>query len=228
MSTPINVYYVYAYLRNSDSETGKSGTPYYIGKGKRNRAYEKHGLVPVPDKSNIIFLYKNLPESEAYKLEISLIAKYGRKDLGTGILLNRTNGGEGGIPPGGIPWNKGKKGAQKAWNKGKTGYLSEESLLKISKSSTGRKQSQATINKRSKAMMGKNKGKPSPFKGISRLDLKGKPSPNKGKVSPLKGVPGRIWSEEEKLALSNTKKGQPWSQARRDAQNRKKQDEITS
>lgn len=88
-------FYVYAYLRNKDSSTGKAGTPYYIGKGTGNRAYVKH-YAPLPkDKSNITFIKQNLTEQQAHDLEIDLIAKYGRKDLGTGILHNRTNGGEG-------------------------------------------------------------------------------------------------------------------------------------
>ena len=51
---------------------------------------------PVPkDKKRIIYLKKNLTEEEAFKHEKYMIAVLGRKDLGTGILRNLTDGGEG-------------------------------------------------------------------------------------------------------------------------------------
>jgi hypothetical protein len=91
-----NIFYVYAYLRSSDSTIAPKGTPYYIGKGSNGRAYQYHRHIPVPkDKSNIIFLESNLSENQAFYIEKFLIKCYGRKDLGTGILLNRTDGGEG-------------------------------------------------------------------------------------------------------------------------------------
>lgn len=82
-------YYTYAYLREDK-------TPYYIGKGKGNRIYSKQRTIKPPkDKSRIIFLKQNLTEKESFKHEKYMIAVFGRKDLGTGILHNRTNGGEG-------------------------------------------------------------------------------------------------------------------------------------
>jgi hypothetical protein len=90
-------FYVYAYLRDVDSEAAKAGTPYYIGKGSKNRAWDKHrkGLKVPNDKKRIIILENNLSLIGALSLERFYIRWYGRKDLGTGILHNMQDGGEG-------------------------------------------------------------------------------------------------------------------------------------
>jgi hypothetical protein len=114
------IYYTYAYLR-------EDRTPYYIGKGKGNRIYDKQkNIKPPKDKSRIIFLKKNLTEGEAFRHEIYMIDVFGRKDLGTGILHNRTDGGEG--ASGCIPSEETRRKMSDA-KKGK--LLSEEHKLKM-------------------------------------------------------------------------------------------------
>jgi len=89
----MNIYYVYQYVR-------EDRTPYYIGKGSKRRAWEKHkranGCDLRPrDRSKIQILKNNLTQQEAWNLETALIEKY-KRIIDGGILVNSNLGGEGG------------------------------------------------------------------------------------------------------------------------------------
>ena len=162
----MNIYYVYAYLR-------EDGTPYYIGKGKGKRAYNKHGNLPVPkDNSKIIFLHKNLLEKEAFELECQLISHYGRKDLNTGILRNMTNGGEGNS--GYIYTDDHRQKLKNALTNKKRIPFSEETRQKMSKAK--KNMSAETKQKISNAKKGKKQSSEhianhaAAIKGISRSE----------------------------------------------------------
>lgn len=76
-------FYTYMWLR-------EDSTPYYVGKGSRARAFRKGS----PPRERII-LEQHAREEDAFEAECFLISFYGRKDNGTGILRNHTDGGEG-------------------------------------------------------------------------------------------------------------------------------------
>jgi hypothetical protein len=90
MASGKNQYYIYSYLREDYS-------PYYIGKGSGKRAYNKgpKEVKPPRDKSRIRILKADLTEEEAFLLEKLYILMFGRIDSGTGILRNRSDGGDG-------------------------------------------------------------------------------------------------------------------------------------
>lgn len=124
---------VYRHLKKDNGDT------FYIGIGNNKRPYlkkdrndfwyktiNKHGYV-------IEILYDNLSWEDACELEILLISLYGRRDLGTGCLVNMTNGGEG------------VKGL----------ICSKETRLKLSKKAKLREISKETRSLMSKSMKGR-------------------------------------------------------------------------
>jgi hypothetical protein len=191
----LNRFYTYAYLREDK-------TPYYIGKGTGKRIYSTNrSIKPPKDKSRIIYLKQNLTEEEAFRHEIYMIAVFGRKDLGTGILQNLTNGGEG--MSGCIP--------------------SEETKRKLSEESKGEKNnfygkthSEETKRKQSEVKIGKNN--PNYGKTHSEESKRKISEAHKGKIFSeetrrkiSEAGKGRTHSEESKRKISESKKGKTLS-----------------
>ena len=86
---------IYKHLKKGTDEV------FYIGMGTPTRPYIRNGRSNWWDKVvakygyDIEIIEDSLSDEEAKCLEIKLIAKYGRRDLGTGTLVNMTDGGDG-------------------------------------------------------------------------------------------------------------------------------------
>jgi len=179
--TDDNIFYVYQYLR-------EDGTPYYIGKGKDNRAFSNGGrpCTTPKDKKRIIIISDNLTENEAFNLERELIAKHGRKDLNTGVLYNKTDGGEG----------------SSGW------VASDETRAKMSAASKGKNIGKIRSKETRAKISAANKGKPCWAKG-KKLGTK-----HRAKIS--ESLKGRKEKPEVGIlrgkAISAAKKGIPKSE----------------
>ena len=219
----MNTYYVYAYVRTD-------GTPYYIGKGTGDRAWVKgrrESIKKPTDPARIVIVENNLTNTGALAIERRLIRWYGRIDQGTGILRNRTNGGDGGT--GAKHGNKLSEETKKKISlshKGKSnGPMSEESKKKLSDSLKGKNLGKKWTEERKIAQSEKQKGqKRKPHTEATKQRLReinlGKhlapfTEEHKRKISEaLKGVPknreavekqrakvkGRVPSEEQRQA----------------------------
>jgi hypothetical protein len=190
--------YVYRHIRLDKNQ------PFYIGigsdenywratkKSQRNK-YWKNIVNKTQYQVEIIF--DNLTWGEAQKKEIEFIKLYGRQDLGTGTLVNMTDGGEGNL--GAIVSDEKRKKISLAVKGFKH---SEETKLKMSKSKKGKKHSEET---KRKIALSKENISEETRKKLS-LKSKGKIISKEQRENISKLMTGRkvIISEEHKIKLS--------------------------
>jgi len=184
-------FYVYALLDSSIQDSEYIFQPFYIGKGKGNRAWShirEHlsaGCNPIKESRIKKIKSKGIEikvgawryfdnEKNALQFESNLISKLGRINNGSGILTNLTLGGDGGTS--GIP-------------------CSEEKKLAISKANTGKKRSSQYIEQLSQRMRGNspwNKGKKLSTEYRKKLSeshrgRKQSPESVEARIKPLRG-----------------------------------------
>jgi hypothetical protein len=209
--------YVYQHIRLDNS------TIFYIGIGsdstykRANNKYNRNQVWKRISKKygySVEIIYDNITWEDACNKEIELIKKYGRINLGSGDLVNMTDGGEGLI---GLihtedhrkknsDSNKGKKKSEEFVEKLRNRTVSDETKLKISVSNRGKKRTVDQRQKMKDSLKGKYIGENNHFFGKNHTDE------SKNKIS--KAAKGRKLSVDikEKIGKSNTGKTHPHTQ----------------
>ena len=175
----------------------EGGHTYYVGQGNYNRPYKPHPYrghkrnpcIKPKDKNQIVIIKDNLTEQEAKDLEIKLIAKHGRIDLGEGYLINKTDGGEGNN--GWIVSEETRRKLSEA-SKGKT--HTEETRKKLSEASKGRIHTEESRRKMSELKKGRKRGSFT--------------EETKRKMS--EAAKGKIFTEDHRRKLSEASKNRPF------------------
>ena len=173
-----------------------SVTPFYVGMGKKGRSQdrkrrsdwwkryvEKYGL-------EVKIIKEGLTKEEAILLEKQFISEYGRINIGTGILINLTDGGEGTVNI--VRSEITRKKLSEAQKKNKH---SEEVKQKIRNSRIGKLHSDNTRNKISSSMKGKTHSEQTKQK--LREINKGKTLTEEQKIKHKEAM--RKWFEKKKI-----------------------------
>lgn len=133
-------------------------------------------------------VFETIVEQDALNFEVKLIAKYGRRNTGTGILTNMTDGGEG-IRG----WKLSDEARKNRVSSMKGRKLSEETKAKIRLAALGRKHSEETRRKISYVQRGRVQ------------------TPESVEKRRLANI-GKKMSEEAKQKISIAKMGKPLSE----------------
>jgi NUMOD3 motif len=192
------IFYVYI------GEHPITGDSCYIGKGSGKRmvrhdtalrgGYHHNGhLQHIFDKYGQIHWSKvreGLSEVEALETEAALIAYFGRANSGTGILCNRTDGGDG------VSGLRHTEETRRKMSK----PISAEVREKISQSLTGKKLSAETKRKMSESHSGKERSKEH-RENLSRA-LKGRPPSEQAIAAALIARANRPVTPEHRAKIS--------------------------
>lgn len=195
-----NIHYLYQHIRLDKNE------PFYIGIGRtpnHERAYNKRRRTSfwknIVSKTNyeVEILFDELTEEEAKMKEIEFIKLYGRKDLGTGTLVNLTDGGDGTVG-----YKHSEEWTKQMIERNKQYRHTEEAKEKI------RIAAQNPSDETRKKMSQSRKGKQREFtaEALESLRFHASNISDETRAKRSKALKGRVLSEETKLKMSEAAK----------------------